>query len=99
GAFSSMSLLVVSNVQHSAHEGPITVTSGRDPRISVNAAIRQAMRKEFAFRTLRHDHSILRLLRLYQRQNFGTEIFASIRPSQTASGDGAKPEVHARNLW
>src|SRR5699024_9661384 len=69
GDFSFMSLLVVSNVQHSAHEGPISVTPGLDPRISVNAGIRQAMRKESAFRTLSHDHSILRLLRLDQSPN------------------------------
>ena len=41
-----------------------------------------------------HDHRVLDGLRLDQTQDLGAEILASIRPAQSAAGNGTETQVH-----
>ena len=57
--------------------------------------IREAFRKEATLGADRDDDRVLNCLGLDQPENFGTEVFASVRPAQAAPGDGTESQMNA----
>ena len=73
--------LIISDVQHAPHEGPVGFAACFHPAATVHGWIRQLVSVETTFGSLGHDNCVFRLLCLHEREHFGTEVFASVRPT------------------
>ena len=60
--------------------------------------MRQILAHESALGAGGDDDGVLDDLRLHQAENFGTEVFAAIRPAQPAASNPAVAQVHTLNL-
>src|SRR5699024_11171584 len=90
--------LIVGDVQHAPHESPIGFPARFHAGITVHGWVGKLVSVEAAFGTLGHKDSVFGLLCMHEPEHFGTEVFASIRPTQATTGNSAEPEVYAGYL-
>ena len=57
------------------------------------------LQDETAFRTNRYDNCVFNLLRFDQTEDFSTEVFTTIRPTQTTASDFTAAQMHAFYTW
>ena len=84
---------VVCQIKQAAQEVLITGDAFFQIGLSV-ACRRRHFQHEPAFRTNRHDDSVLHHLRFDESEHFGAEIFRAIRPAQTAARHFAAAQMN-----
>ena len=89
---------VVRDVQHAAQQRLVSFDALALEHRPIG---RRILHHESAFGSHRHDDHVLHVLRFHQAENLRAEVFATIRPSDSSTGDlpGAKVEsFHQRGV-
>ena len=87
---------IVRDIEKTRDKRLVTLDTIGENRVAV--AMRRPLREKSALRPGRHNDRVLHDLRLHQAKDFGTEVLATVRPSQPAPRNVAGTQVYAFNF-